>query len=174
MNVEKEEYPLQDCETCGHRNVCKFVSTIIIIKDTKALPIDFDEASCLEYVEDMDMDMEKDSSFQSIFPTPEPASEMGEPALDMAYHAEEGESLGSVLQRALTTTVDELLKKGVRPCSINMNQQTMTALKEQIGSIVMSISRGVVRSVTIRNVVMPVVVDESVPTGQFYISFESV
>lgn len=44
-------YPIHDCESCLHRETCKYIDIMNRIKQEKALPIDFDTAECLKYLD---------------------------------------------------------------------------------------------------------------------------
>lgn len=47
------EFPLKGCKMCIHNTVCKHIDMINHIMDQVALPLDWDNVTCLEYTSSM-------------------------------------------------------------------------------------------------------------------------
>lgn len=59
------KYPLNQCSSCIHRNVCRIVDDLNYISDSDLLPIDFSPSKCNEYNEDFNLSV-RDWLFKAI------------------------------------------------------------------------------------------------------------
>jgi hypothetical protein len=164
--LDEQKYPIDECKDCIHARVCMFKDYMSELMEKNMVPLNFSTINCDEY-------MSYSALGDLVSINEDNADDDMADGVEYIDEGIESKDTPSNIMSSINRVLNEIAKRGCKPNSVQMNKATMGIFKQNapINCILSKKNPGVLLQILTNLGKLKVEQVESVPTGEFHITY---